>query len=195
MRSTMVRSVQATDRNFIQLTIHNRQRRLPPDPQTCDGPGAELNGSPLTILSVLARLGKDPWAQAAGWAALPTAAAIDGLSQSIAQMPLAPAALAGSRDIAARLVKLLPGKPRHVLPAQAGGAKPAAATPNWSPVTMVWCGLAVWMVLSVLLAPKPSTDVTAPIKQPIAIPGPTSSAPVAPSLHAAAGPPAAPVLP
>ncbi|MDQ2804184.1 MAG: hypothetical protein M3Y41_16470 [Pseudomonadota bacterium] len=76
--------------------------------------GAELNGSPLTVLSVLARLGNDPWAQAAGWAALPTAAA-----------------LGGSRDIASRLVQLLPGMPRHVVPAQAGGVKSAAATPNW----------------------------------------------------------------
>ncbi len=156
--------------------------------------GAELNGSPLTILSVLARLGKDPWEQAAGWATLPTAAAIDGLSQSIAQMSLAPAALAGSRDVAARLVQLLPGKPRPVVLAQAGGAKPAAAMPSWSPVTMVWCGVAVWMVLSVLLTPKPSTEIIASIDQPIAIPGSTSSAPASLPLHAAAGPPAKPAL-
>ncbi len=30
--------------------------------------GTELNGSALTILSVLARLGEDPWAEAARWA-------------------------------------------------------------------------------------------------------------------------------
>jgi hypothetical protein len=64
--------------------------------------GAEVNGSTLTMLSVLARLGKDPWAEAAKWAALPKAAVIDSLAQSIALMPLAPPALAGARDSAAR---------------------------------------------------------------------------------------------
>ena len=122
--------------------------------------GAELNGSPLTILSVLARLGKDPWAQAAGWAALPTAAAIDGLSQSIAQMPLARAARAGSRDIAARLAQLLPGKPRHVVPAPAAASKSAAATPNWAPVAMVCYGITVSMVVTALLASRSSTNVS-----------------------------------
>lgn len=157
--------------------------------------GTELNGSSLTILSALARLGNDPWAQAAGWAALPRAAAIDGLSQSIAQMPLTPAALTGSRDIAARLVQLLPGKPRPDTPTQPQGAKPVVATPNWSPMTMIWCGVAVWMVLSVLLTAEPPTDVIAPIGQPIAIPGSTSSAPVPLPQHTAAAPPTAPGLP
>ncbi|WP_428486300.1 hypothetical protein [Rhodopila sp.] len=157
--------------------------------------GTELNGSPLTILSVLARLGNDPWAQAAGWAGLPRAAAIDGLSQSIAQMPLTPTALTGSRDIAARLVQLLPGKARPDIPARAEGAKPVAATPNWLPVTMIWWGVAVWMVLSGLLTPKPSTNVIAPVSQPVAISGPTSSAPVPLPQHTAAAPPTAAGLP
>ena len=75
--------------------------------------GAEVNGSALTILSMLARLGKDPWAEAARWAALPTGAVIDSLAQSIAQMPLAPSGLASARIISARLVQLLPN---HKLP-------------------------------------------------------------------------------
>lgn len=156
--------------------------------------GAELNGSPLTVLSVLARLGNDPWAQAAGWAALPTTAAIDSLSQSIAQMPLAPAALAGTRDIATRLVQLLPGRPRHIVPAQADGVKSAAATPNWSSVTMILCGFVVSMALSAMLTPKPSTDVVAPIEQSVAVPGSTSSAPAPLPLHTAAGARATPAL-
>ena len=35
--------------------------------------GTETNGSVLTVLSVLARLGRDPWEQAARWASLPKA--------------------------------------------------------------------------------------------------------------------------
>jgi len=53
--------------------------------------GTEQNGSSLTVLSGLGRLGKDPWAQATEWAKMPNAAKIDGLTHSIAQMPLSPA--------------------------------------------------------------------------------------------------------
>ena len=35
--------------------------------------GTEPNGSTLTILSMIARLGRDPWAEAANWATLPRA--------------------------------------------------------------------------------------------------------------------------
>jgi hypothetical protein len=72
--------------------------------------GTELNGSPLTILSILARLGQDPWAEAARLAKLPQAAMIDCLAQSIAKMPLGPRALIDARVTAARLVLLLPGQ-------------------------------------------------------------------------------------
>ncbi|NPD66777.1 hypothetical protein HN018_25570 (plasmid) [Lichenicola cladoniae] len=62
--------------------------------------GPEASGSTLTILSILARLGKDPWMEAARWAALPKAVVIEALARSIAEMPLAPSALAGAHDSA-----------------------------------------------------------------------------------------------
>jgi hypothetical protein len=68
-----------------------------------------LNGSALTILSMIARLGRESWAEAARWATLPRAGAIEGLAQSIAQMPLVPTALTETRATAARLVQFLPG--------------------------------------------------------------------------------------
>ncbi len=70
--------------------------------------GTELNGSMLTILSALARLGQDPWAEAARWANGPRAVAIDRLSASIVRMPLGAPALAEARATAARLLELLP---------------------------------------------------------------------------------------
>ena len=72
--------------------------------------GTEANGSPLTVLSVLARLGRDPWAEAAGWSKLPKAAIIDRLADCISQMPLRPPALAEARMTAARLIPLLPAQ-------------------------------------------------------------------------------------
>ena len=106
--------------------------------------GTEQNGSPLTILSILARLGKDPWAQAAEWAKMSNGAKIDGLTRSIAQMPLCPRDLAEARVTAGRLVMLLPG--------QTGSATQTAnrmitefKTPGWLPIALfcVVLGLAI----------------------------------------------------
>ena len=72
--------------------------------------GTELNGSPLTILSILARLGQDPWAEAAKWTKLPKATTIDRLAQSISQMPMSPEAIGEARSTASRLVQLLPSQ-------------------------------------------------------------------------------------
>ena len=90
--------------------------------------GTELNGSPLTVLSVLARLGQDPWVEAAKWAKLPRAAMIDRLAQSIAQMPLAPEALTDARSTASRLAQLLPSQ--VVRPSQAP-TRSKASVPRW----------------------------------------------------------------
>lgn len=138
-------------------------KKLGLDPFLYADVGAETNGSMLTILSVLARLGKDPWAEAARWAALPTAAVIDSLAQSIAQMPLAPLALAEARDSAARLVQLLPMNTQSLR--QGSAAQPGTATPKVVPITILYFAFAVWMALNVLLIPKPSSDVPAAIDQ------------------------------
>lgn len=69
--------------------------------------GVEPNGMTLSVISGLARLGVDPWAEAARLAGLPSAAAIDALARRIA-------ALSGgswqddARRIAERLIGLLP---------------------------------------------------------------------------------------
>jgi hypothetical protein len=121
--------------------------------------GTELNGSPLTILSVLARLGQDPWAEAANWVKLPKAATIDQLTQSISQMPLSPQALDEARATATRLIKLLPSQ-------VARPAEPAAAAkrvaPKW--VLMAVCCVAVALGLAFTMMPgsKPANSV-API--------------------------------
>ena len=104
--------------------------------------GTELNGSPLTILSILARLGQDPWAEAARWTKLPKAATIDKLAQSIAQMPLPPQAIAEARTTASRLILLLPSQ----VQAPRADNKPAAAK---SPLRK-WVLLAVFGVALVL---------------------------------------------
>ena len=90
--------------------------------------GTESNGSMLTVLSVLARLGEDPWTQAALWANLPTPDIIDRLAHSIAQMPLPPRALRDARQTATRLIQLLPT--RAIKADQSNAATPVH---NWAP--------------------------------------------------------------
>ena len=70
--------------------------------------GLETNGSSLTILSLLARLGMDPWARAAEWAAAPRSKVVDLLAAEIGRMPLGPDATATAHATAARLASLLP---------------------------------------------------------------------------------------
>jgi hypothetical protein len=108
--------------------------------------GAEANGSTLTILSVLARLGKDPWAEAERWSALPKAAVIDSLAQSIAQMPLAPSAIAEARDNAARLVHLLPRSTQRLR--QASAAQSQTPTLKWVLLAVLYFAFAGGMMLA-----------------------------------------------
>jgi hypothetical protein len=68
--------------------------------------GEEQNGMELSMVSALARVGMDPWQEAARLAALPRDAAIDGLARLLGRLP-------GRQSVdtaatAARLVTLLP---------------------------------------------------------------------------------------
>ncbi len=139
--------------------------------------GAELNGSTLTILSMIARLGRDPWAEAARWAALPRAGAIESLVQDIDQMTLEPSAPAETRATATRLVQLLPAAIQGAQ--QNGVAKTeASAVPNWLPVTLLYGAMALGMAVSGMLATKPSQAVVATTEQPVGAPGAGAVPPV-----------------
>jgi hypothetical protein len=92
--------------------------------------GTELNGSTLTILSVLARLGQDPWAEAAKWTKLPKATIIDRLAQSIAQMPLPAQEINEARSTASRLILLLPSQVSRPTEAPAV-SKAVSMLPKW----------------------------------------------------------------
>lgn len=69
--------------------------------------GTEANGSSVSVLSALARLGDDPWAKAASWAQMSKAAAGEALAACICQMPISPEDLQAAPSTAARLVLLL----------------------------------------------------------------------------------------
>lgn len=73
--------------------------------------GTETNGTTLSVLSVFARGGSDPWTEAARLATLPKAVAADSLAHMIAGMPKSLWALPDAFVIAVRLIGLLPARP------------------------------------------------------------------------------------
>lgn len=83
--------------------------------------GLDQHGRPLSVVSALARLDLDAWAEAASLARLPRDIAADRLSVFIRKFTECPQAVRDSQKIAVRLVALLPS--RTVL------AGPKAATP------------------------------------------------------------------
>jgi hypothetical protein len=133
--------------------------------------GAEHNGSRLTVLSLLARLGLDPWAEAARWVTLPKGAAIASLAGAIARMPLVPPALAEANATATRLIRLLPvnntvaGVAVRTLPLTFPGM------PRWLPMTLLYCALAIGLGASMMMAPR-SDVAPAPSSLPALHPSP-----------------------
>jgi hypothetical protein len=73
--------------------------------------GTEASGMVLSVVSLFARQGNDPWREAGRLAELPKAAATDSLAHDIAEMPHGRWNLPDSAVIAARLIGLLPARP------------------------------------------------------------------------------------
>jgi len=119
--------------------------------------GREINGSQLTVLSVLARLGKDPWTEAARLARLPKSAIINDLANSISQMPLCPQALIDARTTAARLILLLPSQVQSL---SERIARPPGnrVTPPWVPLAVFFAALAFGIAFEMI----PTATPTAP---------------------------------
>jgi hypothetical protein len=78
--------------------------------------GEDPNGTPLSLLSALARMDIDPWGEAQSLAKMPPGAATDRLAALIAASPEDPNAVAGARRVALQLVALLPRKTAPSLP-------------------------------------------------------------------------------
>jgi hypothetical protein len=70
--------------------------------------GQDAAGTDVTVLSALARLGIDPWQEAAHLAALPREAAAEALTATILRLPARTGRDAEVPKIATRLVALLP---------------------------------------------------------------------------------------
>jgi hypothetical protein len=89
--------------------------------------GVEESGMSLSVASVLARLGADPWIEAERLTGLSRAMAADALASMIAKMPMASWKPSDAPAIAARLVELLP---KRAADPPKSGARAAASRPS-----------------------------------------------------------------
>lgn len=122
--------------------------------------GLELNGSTLTVLSTLARLGEDPWAQALNWARLPRPAIIDQLAERIRRMPLPPQALLDARATASRLSSLLPEQTHSLVFGNGRGTRmPAVPKSARLPIFYVILAFVIAMNMAVVSARHGSLPV------------------------------------
>ncbi len=79
-------------------------------------------------------------------------------------MPLETQELADAHVTAARLVRLLPVL-SGPLGQSAGKTVENSKVPQWMQLTALSCALALGLVMSIVLTPKPISAVTAPIAQ------------------------------
>jgi hypothetical protein len=116
--------------------------------------GEEKSGIQLTVLSALARLGLDPWGEAARLSELPKEAATHALAAAIAALPEGDWKVSDSRSIAVRLVNCLPRRGSPSASSRQGRSigdqKPKSGAREW----LVWIALAaaVFIVISRLSA-------------------------------------------
>jgi hypothetical protein len=110
--------------------------------------GLERNGMMLSVISGLARLGVDPWEEAARLANLPGPAATDALARAIASMSGGCWQAGEARPIATRLILLLP-KHGRAAPPVAARSNTLLAAYRRIPVALVWVLLGALVIVTI----------------------------------------------
>ena len=153
--------------------------QIGPSPLTAFPPdtvGLEGNGMEMTVLSALARLGKDPWLEAARLADLSPAAAVDRLAGAILTLYGPGWPMEDARGAAHRLVILLPG---HARPD--GLAQPAPVGRRRTNMVLIGVVVVATVAFAVLagLAPRlPGRSASKPsVISPAASPAPLAAKP------------------
>jgi hypothetical protein len=116
--------------------------------------GEERSGQQLTVLSALARLGLDPWGEAARLSGLPKEAATDALVEVIGALPGGDWKVSDLQSIAVRLVNCLPRRGSPSARSPQGGSTGHQTQKSGATKWLVWVALAaaVFIVISNLYA-------------------------------------------
>jgi hypothetical protein len=123
--------------------------------------GTERSGMMLSVVSLFARQGSDPWREADRLAELPKAVATDSLARSISEMPQGRWNPPDAAVIAARLIGLLPKRPAGVAARSLGGAATwlpsLRAMPSARNAIVLAClALGIVYAVSAMLRPAPT---------------------------------------
>jgi hypothetical protein len=132
----------------------------------------EKNGTTLSLMSVFARLGEDPWREAARLVGLPRSDAIASLARTLAGMPTSDWTLPDATQIATRLIALLPSR---------NGAATPLGPARWPaiPRRLLWNGLLL-VALTLGMAYAMGMMTSRPAPQPFEPGGPVSSSATTP---------------
>ncbi len=120
--------------------------------------GTEPSGMMLSVVSLFARQGSDPWQEADRLAKLPKAAAADSLARAIAAMSQGRWNPPDAAAIAARLIGLLPVRPgKAARRSRAGVADWLPALPSTrNAIVLAGVALGIVYAVSVMLRPAPT---------------------------------------
>jgi len=138
--------------------------------------GQEQNGMSLSVVSALARLDIDPWAEAASLAQMSTEVATERMRLLIASLPEQSSPRADSEAIAARLIALLP--PRSYISKPTSIRNPSHRTVV---VTINWRVLAFFILMGFMLGVQFLTSSIQPPAQADGVHGSAPSVVQAPS--------------
>lgn len=134
--------------------------------------GKDANGMPVTLLTVLARLGVDPWEEAADLAHLSREPAMQRLASRLEAMPNATGSAADTVNIAARLIALLHRAPARKVasPEAPHTARAAKLLTRVSPaiywlIGIIFILIAQWALTSRPAQPPMDTSITSPSRQ------------------------------
>jgi len=110
----------------------------------------DRNGTPLSVLSALARLDVDPWKEALSLAGMPRDAAAVRLTALIAALPDEPTPEISATSTAAGLVALLPKANRFDVPSPGGAL--AAIGPRQAQIRFALGALAILAMIALALS-------------------------------------------
>jgi hypothetical protein len=146
--------------------------------------GTEHSGMMLSVVSLFARQGSDPWREADRLAELPKEVAADSLARSIAEMPQGRWNPPDAAVIAARLIGLLPKRPAGVAARSLGGATswlPSFPSLHAMPsarnaIVLACVALGIVYAVSAMLRPAPTPDGGGDVST-FSVPAPGSNGP------------------
>jgi hypothetical protein len=106
--------------------------------------GIQPNGMPLTVLSLFARMGLDPWSEAERLSTLPNESAVSWVAAAISRAPSYSLKQSDAATLASHLVDRLPAYSRDQ-PFETFGSTELGAAPVWTLMVVFYAVIGVFL--------------------------------------------------